>query len=97
MVHFGAFENLHPRHVERARYISLQPATPKEVPAPLDQISPEQVWEEFVKLMTSYADPKQGYTARRALMKDGDAADYDHLSRFGEWDVTDIPVRKGMV
>jgi hypothetical protein len=79
--------------VERATFISLNPTAPKEVPAPLDEIPPDQVWAEFVQLMTNYADPDQGYTARRALMKDTDFADYDHLSRFGEWDVTDDPQR----
>jgi double-strand break repair protein AddB len=93
MITQGAFANLAPRHVERAMFISLNPTAPKEVPAPLDEIPPDQVWAEFVQLMTNYADPDQGYTARRALMKDTDFADYDHLSRFGEWDVTDDPQR----
>ena len=29
--------------------------------------------------------------ARRALENGTDPSDYDHLSRFGEWDMTDDP------
>ncbi len=85
----GGFDGLDPRFVERAAFISLKPGDPKEVPAPLEDMDPEKVWEEFTQLITAYLDPDKGFTARRALMKDTDIADYDHLSRFGEWDVTD--------
>jgi len=50
------------------------------------------VWAEFARLIAAYARPGQGYTARRALESVRDQADYDHLSRFGEWDLTDDPV-----
>ena len=43
----------------------------------------------FQDLLKSYADPDQGYTARRALFSVKDFCEYDQLSRFGEWDVTD--------
>ncbi|KUF09528.1 double-strand break repair protein AddB [Pseudoponticoccus marisrubri] len=96
MAEAGAFEGLDPRHVARAVFISLKPGGPDEVPAPLDEAPPDQVWDEFRQLIAAYADPDRGYTARRALMKDTDIADYDHLSRFGEWDVTDPPVKRGL-
>jgi RecB family exonuclease len=96
MVANGAFDKLQPRHVERAVFISLHPGKPEEVPAPLHEQPPAQVWSEFTQLIASYMEPDQGYTARRALMKDTDLADYDHLSRFGEWDVTDEPIKMGM-
>lgn len=89
MIQRGAFENLSPDHVARALFISLSPSDPKEVPAPLEDAPPETVWAEFTTLIAAYADPAKGYTARRALLSDADAGDYDHLARFGEWDVTD--------
>lgn len=89
MIERGAFENLAPDHVARALFISLSPSDPKEVPAPLEDAPPETVWAEFTALIAAYADPAKGYTARRALLSDSDAGDYDHLARFGEWDVTD--------
>ena len=30
-------------------------------------------------------------TARRRTLTDREASDYDHLSRYGEWDPTDPP------
>jgi double-strand break repair protein AddB len=85
----GAFPDLAPRHIESATYIQLKPGDPKEVGAPLLDSPPEKTWAQFTALIAAYMDPEKGYTARRALMKDADIADYDHLSRFGEWDVTD--------
>ena len=58
-------------------------------------LEPGQVartWDEFIRLIASYARPGQGYTARRAVESIADALDYDHLSRFGEWDLTAMPV-----
>ncbi|MBO9463776.1 double-strand break repair protein AddB [Tropicibacter sp. R15_0] len=89
MVTRGGFADIDPRHVERALFISLKPGDPKEVAAPLLDMPPDKVWAEFTALIGSYLSPEQGFTARRALMKDTDFAEYDHLSRFGEWDVTD--------
>lgn len=91
MLDKGGFEGIAPRHVERALFISLQPSKPDEVAAPLDEMPIDTVWQEFESLIAAYMDAEKGFTARRALMKDTDIADYDHLSRFGEWDVTDTP------
>ena len=33
-----------------------------------------------------WREPERGYSARMAMMSDKDRSDYDHLSRFGEWD-----------
>lgn len=87
----GGFAQVKPRHVAQAVYISLQPARPQQVPAPLEDNPPDKVWEDFTTLMTAYSRAQTGYTARRALQKDSDMADYDHLSRYGEWEVTDAP------
>lgn len=93
----GDFDKLDPAFVERAVYISLAPSNPREVPAPLDKNPVEQVWSEFEKLIRAYADPDQGFAARRAMLKDSDQSDYDHLARFGEWDVTDTAQREVLV
>jgi ATP-dependent helicase/nuclease subunit A len=39
--------------------------------------------------------PTQGYTARARDGRTRDASDYDHLSRFGEWDMTDDLCARG--
>ena len=48
----------------------------------------EGVWERLEQLIAAYLDPKQGFSARRALFEQKTVSDYDHLSRFGEWDMT---------
>ncbi|SMX32541.1 double-strand break repair protein AddB [Maliponia aquimaris] len=90
----GGFAPLAPKHVARAVFISLQPSKPDEVDAPLDEETPDEVWEKFTRLIARYAQAETGYSARRALQKDSDTADYDHLSRHGEWEVTDPPVKQ---
>ncbi|MCA2011831.1 double-strand break repair protein AddB [Cereibacter sphaeroides] len=45
----------------------------------------------LLKLIDTYRDPDQGFTAMRAVDVEGRAGDYDALSRRGEWEVTDAP------
>ncbi|MDC0737758.1 double-strand break repair protein AddB [Cognatishimia sp. SS12] len=91
MAENGAFRDIDPAEVVSAIYIGLG-STPKEVAAPLNDLPPAQVWQEFETLISRYLEADQGYTARRALRQDSDHSDYDQLSRFGEWDVTDAPL-----
>ncbi|MCM2561998.1 double-strand break repair protein AddB [Lutimaribacter sp. EGI FJ00015] len=86
----GAFEGLPPAEVARAMFIGLG-SDAKEVAAPLDKNPPDQVWAEFVKLVSAYLEPDQGFSARRAMFKETDHSDYDQLARFGEWDTTHDP------
>jgi hypothetical protein len=44
------------------------------------------------RLVGQYLSPGQGYASRRAVFKARFPGDYDHLARFGEWDMTDKPV-----
>ena len=57
----------------------------------LEQGQVAEVWADFAQLIAAYTREGQGYTARRALESVRDDGDYDHLSRFGEWDLTDDP------
>ncbi|ETX27910.1 double-strand break repair protein AddB [Roseivivax isoporae] len=93
MAERGGFAGLAALKVAHAAYIGVGPK-PGELAAPLDEVPPAQVWEEFGRLMARYADAEQGYTARRALQSDAARTDYDHLSRLGEWEVTDRPVKE---
>ncbi|MBU2959649.1 double-strand break repair protein AddB [Citreicella sp. C3M06] len=94
MVERGAFRDFAPSHVASATFVALNPAG--EIPAPLDEVPATQVWQEFEALMTAWAEPDRGYTARAALLKETDMSDYDHLSRFGEWDVIDPATREAL-
>jgi ATP-dependent helicase/nuclease subunit B len=87
LVEEGGFKDIGPSIVQAAVYIGLN-ATPKEVPAPLDNQPPHEVWAELGDLMRLWSIQDQGYAAviRPKLVKF--ASDYDHLSRRGEWDLS---------
>jgi len=55
--------------------------------------------EDLAALIAAYDDPARGYTARRAAETTAFEGDYDHLARYGEWDLTaaatPIPVGAG--
>ena len=87
MVEAGAFSDLGRQGVLSANYIGLGPK-PSEVSAPLDQTTPSAAWADFHKLITSWAKPERGYSARMYMQKAKDVGYYDHLARFGEWDET---------
>lgn len=55
------------------------PVTPGEV---------AEIIEGFGKLLDHYGNENNGFTSRRAMEKVLFEGDYDHLSRFGEWDET---------
>jgi RecB family exonuclease len=91
MVEQGAFDRLGMREVAGAVFIGLGGGY-VEVEAPLADEPPEQILRELRELILAYLDPARGFTARRAMRKDGFGSDYDLLSRFGEWDITQDPV-----
>lgn len=84
----GGFESFNPRFVAEARYISLS-GDGNEVSAPMADCPPERVMQMLKTLIEAYRDPETGYTARNRLYKDTFGSDYDQLSRFGEWTVSD--------
>ncbi|MCH2094041.1 MAG: double-strand break repair protein AddB [Rhodobacteraceae bacterium] len=90
MAEEGAFDKLGPHPVLTAQYLSLA-RSPKAVPAPLDDLSPSQVWDEFKRLIAHYRAAPNGFSARRAMFKDDEVSDYDQLARYGEWDITEMP------
>ena len=91
MAEQGAFKDIGPAEVARALFIGLG-SSMKEVPAPLSDEPPAKIWEELRLLIEAYFDPNQGYSSRRMLHLDTDHSDYDHLSRFGEWDRSADPI-----
>jgi double-strand break repair protein AddB len=91
MAETGAFPALGPQEVAKFAYVGLKAELEIEETT-LEPGDVARIWDEFGKLMASYARPKQGYTARRALEFTKDKTDYDHLSRLGEWDPTHPPM-----
>ncbi|MEM7596490.1 MAG: double-strand break repair protein AddB [Pseudomonadota bacterium] len=79
-----------PAPVAGAIFIGLG-SKKSEEHAPIDTETPEVVWQEFHELISVYFSQKQGYAARRAPQETKHEGDYDHLARFGEWNMTDDP------
>ncbi|MGR3469190.1 MAG: RecB family exonuclease, partial [Shimia sp.] len=90
MVERGGFDLATPGTVEAAEFLPLK-AGDKPVPAPRGD-APD-FWKEFTELLRHMLSDDFSWTARRAMVKDADRSDYDHLSRLGEWQVTDEPRR----
>lgn len=88
MAELGGFAKVGQGEVAEAKFIGLN-ATPSEVPAPMEEISPTETWDGLKALLERYFDPNTGYSARRAMQKESDNGRYDQLSRFGEWDISD--------
>ena len=87
MAEQGGFRQLGPAEVARISYLGLG-STPKLVST---EITPQiigETWESLHRLIGQYMQRSKGYTARRAMFETNFPGDYDHLSRFGEWDMT---------
>ena len=88
MAEEGAFNGLDPARVAEAAYIGLG----RTFELAQADVTPEALADHrgrLRRLLHRYLSPAQGYTARRAAKRDSDRSDYDHLSRRGEWQVTD--------
>jgi double-strand break repair protein AddB len=90
MVSRGAFKDLGQKDVEEAVFIGVNAAM-KDVPAPLDKAPIDAVYAGLETLFGKWNRPTIGYSARMAMFSKDDASNYDHLSRFGEWTMADMP------
>jgi ATP-dependent helicase/nuclease subunit B len=88
MAEQGGFAELGPAEVAQVAFVGLK-ADPKVVSILLEPGQIAETWARFGKLISTYARPGKGYTARRAMELQKDPSDYDHLSRFGEWHMSD--------
>ena len=89
MAERGAFAELGPRDVARITYVGLNSAAKVET----TEITPDltgAVWQDLHRLIARYMTREQGYASRRAVFDMRIPGAYDHLARFGEWDMTDI-------
>jgi ATP-dependent helicase/nuclease subunit B len=93
MVEEGGFADIGPVSVAAAWFLGLDRDLNK-VDAPLDTQPVAEVHAGLSMLIAAYQDPERGYPARNAVFKDSEAGDYDHLSRFGEWDQSASPIKQ---
>lgn len=87
MAERGAFPTLGPAPVARITYVGLG-TSPKQVTTPITPEITTAVWDELHRLIAAYRRRATGYAARRALFESRIEGDYDHLARWGEWDMT---------
>ena len=84
----GGFADVPRRRVRDVTYIGLG-NSPKEVSNPLENGLVGETRAGLVALINRFAQRKQGYAPRRAMAEQNAVSDYDHLSRFGEWTLSD--------
>lgn len=90
MAERDGFPDLGASEVARITYVGLG-STPKVEETEITPAITAEVWEGLYALIGHYTHEAAGYTARRAVQKERFEGDYDHLSRYGEWDTTAHP------
>ncbi|MCV2863251.1 double-strand break repair protein AddB [Defluviimonas sp. WL0075] len=88
MAERGAFAPLGPREVEGATYIHLG-GDGTDRPTELTADLMAQTWEGLGQLIREYRRREKGYIARRAVFESRFEGDFDHLARYGEWEMAD--------
>lgn len=88
MAEAGAFKDIPPMPVCNAIHVGIG-RTPEQRPINIEKnYKLVSVAGELASLLMEYDDPKRGYISRRIMEEVKYSGDYDHLSRFGEWDAT---------
>lgn len=86
----GGFEYLEPMDVSTLQYIGLK-GPDKIQPVSVTETLVEDSWSELIQLLRCHFQNGIGYGARMKMKLDKYGSDYDHLSRLGEWEETDVP------
>lgn len=90
MAERGGFGEVGVAEVAAVTYIGLG-ATPREERTDITPGITAQTWAGLEKLIARYMRREQGYPARRAVFETHIQGPYDHLARFGEWEMSDSP------
>lgn len=90
MVEDAAFKGLGSVEAAQAIYVGLG-TKPEIRPAPLDVLPPSVMRQHLQDLLRAYVEDGKGFTALRAAESERFEGDFDHLSRRGEWELTDHP------
>lgn len=91
IVEQGGFADLGPAPVAEVRYLRINDTGPLSRKIEAENLDLAQERARLLSLIGHYQSRAQGYTARRAPELMSDPSDYDHLSRLGEWDETQLP------
>ena len=92
----GGFEGIDISSVDHVAHIGLgsdpEYRAHKLVDSEKYRFATETVRIGLVRLLTAMLHEDHGFTARRAARETRFEGDFDHLSRFGEWDMNEKPV-----
>jgi len=91
MAERGGFADLGPSDVSKISYVGLG-AGEKAVETDTTPDLLAVDWAKLITLISRYLSRTTGYAARRALFESRFAGEYDHLSRYGEWQMSDHAV-----
>lgn len=86
----GGFKKIDAAPVQSAEFLGVANSA-RNTKAPFEQESVDDIWKKFVSLIQKYNSTETGYTPRRAMFETKAFSDYDQLSRFGEWQITQAP------
>lgn len=88
MADAGAFEGVTPMPVKEAVHVGIG-RSPTQVGIGLQKkFNLGSIARGLATLLNEYDNPNRGYISQRILGDERFTGDYDHLSRFGEWDAT---------
>ncbi len=90
MAERGAFDRLGPTRVAAFTYIHLGGEGAEETTT-RDEGEFDKAWAGLERLIGHYLQAGNGYPSRRAVFETKFEGDYDHLARFGEWQMGDAP------
>jgi ATP-dependent helicase/nuclease subunit B len=90
MTERGGFAELGRRDVEAVTYIQMG-GDGNEQEVPIDGDILARTWDQLHLLVSAYQRREIGYASRRAVFESRQDGDYDHLARFGEWEMSDTP------
>lgn len=91
MAERGGFADFGPTDVAAISYVGLG-AGEKVVDTAITPDLTAAEWAKLVTLIARYLTRQTGYASRRAMFETRFPGDYDHLARFGEWQMSDRAV-----
>lgn len=91
----GGFADLPPMDVSELTYLRINKGLGQRTVL-LDSGDVDRARDEFIAVIDGFLAGQRGYTARRMTERVLYVSEYDHLSRFGEWDLTDTAVPEDM-
>jgi RecB family exonuclease len=80
------------REVAAVTYLGLG-ATPRAETVATPAALLAELERGLTRQLAAYLVEGRGFAARRAVLRQDHAGDYDHLARFGEWQMSDPAVR----